>query len=210
MPAYVVYRPSVMRSGRLAVRAAAVAALLLAAITAFVLISRAGEKPQQPGHAASVVNGSNAQIAKAKLAAAHAAKAKAAATGIAGAKAKTKATTTVHVAKPPVAPARVAKKKAHAPAIPLPKNTPVAVLNGGTAQGAAAALASRLRALGYPVPVVGNAGRRDLPMAIEYSAGLGPAARALAKHVGSVQYVTPLEGPNRNLSGARLLVIVGA
>jgi hypothetical protein len=25
-----------------------------------------------------------------------------------------------------------------------------------------------------------------------------------------VQYVTPLEGPNRNLSGARLLVIVGA
>ncbi len=93
--------------------------------------------------------------------------------------------------------------------IPAPKTTPVAVLNGGTAQGAAAALAGRLRSLGYPVPVVGNAGRRDLPMAIEYSAGLGPAARALARHVGSVQYVTPLEGPNRNLSGARLLVIVG-
>ena len=67
----------------------------------------------------------------------------------------------------------------------------------------------KLRSLGYPVPVVGNAGRRDLPMAIEYSAGLGPAARALARHVGAVQYVTPLEGPNRNLSGARLLVIVG-
>jgi hypothetical protein len=46
-------------------------------------------------------------------------------------------------------------------------------------------------------------------MAIEYSAGLGPAARALARHVGRVQFVTPLEGPNRNLSGARLLVILG-
>jgi hypothetical protein len=206
MPAYVVYRPSVMRSGRLAVRAAAVAALVLAAITAFVLISRTGEKPQQAGQASSVAAGSNAQIAKARLASAHAAKTKAAATGIAAAKAKTKAAT-AHVA-----PAHAAKKKktAHAPAIPLPRNTPVAVLNGGTAQGAAAALASRLRALGYPVPLVGNAGRRDLPMAIEYSAGLGPAARALAKHVGAVQYVTPLEGPNRNLSGARLLVIVGA
>jgi hypothetical protein len=186
MPAYVVYRPSVMRSGRLAVRAAAVAALLLAAITAFVLISRAGDTPQQSGGASSAATGSNAQIARAKLAAAHAATTKA-------------------------APAHAAtKKKAHAAAIPLPKNTPVAVLNGGTAQGAAAALAARLRALGYPVPVVGNAGRRDLPMAIEYSAGLGPAARALAKHVGAVQYVTPLEGPNRNLAGARLLVIVGA
>jgi hypothetical protein len=211
MPAYVVYRPSVMRSGRLAVRAAAVAALLLAAITAFVLISRAGSTPQQSGRASSAAIGSNAQIAKAKLAGAHAARTKAAATGIAGAKAKAKAKATAQVAEPPVAPAHVAKKKkTHAAAIPLPKNTPVAVLNGGTAQGAAAALAARLRALGYPVPVVGNAGRRDLPMAIEYSAGLGPAARVLAKHVGAVQYVTPLEGPNRNLSGARLLVIVGA
>ena len=89
------------------------------------------------------------------------------------------------------------------------EDDPVAILNGGTAQGAAAALAARLRSLGYPVPVVGNAGRRDLPMAIEYSAGLGPAARALARHVGRVQFVTPLEGPNRNLSGARLLVILG-
>jgi LytR cell envelope-related transcriptional attenuator len=211
MPGYVVYRPSVMRSGRLAVRAAAVAALLLAAITAFVLISRAGSTPQQSGRASSAAIGSNAQIAKAKLAGAHAARTKAAATGIAGAKAKAKAKATAQVAEPPVAPAHVAKKKkTHAAAIPLPKNTPVAVLNGGTAQGAAAALAARLRALGYPVPVVGNAGRRDLPLAIEYSAGLGPAARALAKHVGAVQYVTPLEGPNRNLSGARLLVIVGA
>ena len=93
--------------------------------------------------------------------------------------------------------------------IPAPAHTPVAVLNGGTATGAAAALAGRLRSLGYPVPVVGNAGRRDLPMSIEYAAGLGPAARALARRLGPVRYVTPFDGPARNLSGARLLVIVG-
>ena len=56
---------------------------------------------------------------------------------------------------------------------------------------------------------LGNAGRRDLPMSIEYAAGLGPAARALARRLGPVRYVTPFDGPARNLSGARLLVIVG-
>ena len=42
MPAYVVYRPSVMRSGRLVVRAAAVAALALAAGVAFVVVTHTG------------------------------------------------------------------------------------------------------------------------------------------------------------------------
>jgi len=55
----------------------------------------------------------------------------------------------VHVAKTSVKP--VVKPKVH-PAIPAPRTTPVAILNGGTAQGAAAALAARLRSLGYPVP----------------------------------------------------------
>jgi hypothetical protein len=197
MPAYVVYRPSVLRSGRLLVRAAAVAALLIAAAVTLVLVTRSGgASPGAPAGAAPT-SGSAAKIARATSVAAH-------------------GTTVAHpaatsVAKTPVKPAHVAKKpKATARvAIPAPHTTPVAILNGGTSQGAAAALASRLRSVGYPVPVVGNAGRRDLPMAIEYSAGLGPAARALAKHVGAVQYVTPLEGPNRNLSGARLLVIIG-
>jgi hypothetical protein len=95
-------------------------------------------------------------------------------------------------------------------AIPAPAHTPVAVLNGGTAQGAAAATASKLRSLGYPVPLVGNAGSRNLPSAIEYAQGLGPAARALARRIGPVSYVTPFDGPVRNLSGARLLVIIGS
>jgi hypothetical protein len=197
MPAYVVYRPSVMRSGRLAVRIAAVAALLLAAGVAFVVVTHTGRhRSGASSRAAAATAGSSAQIAKAKTVLAHTAPSKTA--------------MKTHVAKTPARPTSHAKKKAkvHA-AIPPPRTTPVAVLNGGTAQGAAAALAAHLRSLGYPVPVVGNAGRRDLPMAIEYAAGLGPAARALARRVGRVQYVTPLEGPNRNLAGARLLVIVG-
>jgi hypothetical protein len=197
MPAYVVYRPSLMRSGRLLARAAAVAALLIAAATAFIVITHGsgGRSQPSPGHAAAT--GAKAHASTTKPATTHVAK-------VATSRAAVKK---AHVAKPPVKP--VVKRKVHA-AIPAPRTTPVAILNGGTAQGAAAALAARLRSLGYPVPVVGNAGRRDLPMAIEYSAGLGPAARALARHVGRVQFVTPLEGPNRNLSGARLLVILGS
>ena len=195
MPAYSVYRPSVMRSGRLGVRVAAVAALLIAVVTAFVFVVRAADQAAQPSKPAA---SPHATAHTAKLAKTHAAAATVKKTHV----------VKTHVVKTPVKPAHVVKKKVAA--IPSPQTTPVAVLNGGTAQGAAAALAARLRSLGYPVPLVGNAGRRDLPMAIEYSAGLGAAARALAKHVGAVQYVTPLEGPNRNLSGARLLVIVGA
>jgi hypothetical protein len=190
-----------MRSGRLLARAAAVAALLIAAAVAFVVITRTGGEQSQPSPSHAAATGAKTHPAATKLAATQVAKV--------GKVATAKATTVhrAHVAKTPVRP--VVKPKVHVPAIPAPKTTPVAILNGGTAQGAAAALAARLRSLGYPVPVVGNAGRRDLPMAIEYSAGLGPAARALARHVGRVQFVTPLEGPNRNLSGARLLVILG-
>jgi hypothetical protein len=196
MPAYVVYRPSVMRSGRFGVRIAAVAALLLAAVIAFVVVTRTGShRSGAPSRAASATAGASARTAKAKTVGTHAVTARVA--------------KKTHVAKPPAKPVTHVKKKPKVHAIPLPRTTPVAVLNGGTAQGAAAALAARLRSLGYPVPVVGNAGRRDLPMAIEYAAGLGPAARALARRVGRVQYVTPLEGPSRNLAGARLLVIVG-
>ena len=188
MPAYVVYRPSVMRSGRLGVRAAAVAALVLAAGVAFVVVTHTGGKS----------SGSPS---------AHARKA-APPSRIAGSHTTAKVAPTKTAAKAPARkPVHHVKKKRVV--IPAPAHTPVAVLNGGTATGAAAALAGRLRSLGYPVPVVGNAGRRDLPMSIEYAAGLGPAARALARRLGPVRYVTPFDGPARNLSGARLLVIVG-
>jgi hypothetical protein len=194
MPAYTVHRPSVLRSGRLAVRAAAVAALLVACATAFVFVTRAvsahsasaSKKPAS--HVAARTHG-----AKTAGGTSHAATA---------AKAKT------HVAKTAHHPAKtVVKKKT---AIPTPAHTPVAVLNGGTSQGAAAATASKLRSLGYPVPLVGNAGSRNLPSAIEYAQGLGAAARALARRIGPVSYVTPFDGKVGNLSGARLLVIIGS
>jgi LytR cell envelope-related transcriptional attenuator len=192
VPAYVVYRPSVMRSGRLVIRVVAVAALALAAAVAFVVLTHTGGQTSgaPSAHAAkagappSRVTEIRSKPATAKVTA-------------------TKTATVKKIAKP----AHKLKKKRVA--VPAPAHTPVAVLNGGTATGAAAALAGRLRSLGYPVPVVGNAGRRDLPMSIEYAAGLGPAARALARHLGPVRYVTPFDGPARNISGARLLVIVG-
>ena len=186
MPGYVVYRPSVMRSGRLGVRAAAVAALALAAGVAFVVLTHTGGQS----------NGSPS---------AHATRATASPSRLKGAH-TTRTTHTAPAKPPPHKPVHRVKKKV---VIPAPAHTPVAVLNGGTATGAAAALAGRLRSLGYPVPVVGNAGRRDLPMSIEYAAGLGPAARALARRLGPVRYVTPFDGPARILSGARLLVIIG-
>jgi hypothetical protein len=201
-----------MRGGRLLVRAAAVAALLIAAVVAFVVITQIGGERAHSSSSQAVATGAKARPSTTK----HAAKRIAHVT-TSRARAAKKATVTKTQAKPvtrtssrPVAKTQAkAVTKLNVAAIPAPHTTPVAVLNGGTARGAAAALAARLRALGYPVPIVGNAGRHDLPMAIEYSKGLGPAAQALARHVGRVQYVTPLEGPNRNLSGARLLVILG-
>jgi LytR cell envelope-related transcriptional attenuator len=197
---YVVYRPSVMRSGRLGVRAAAVAALAVAALVAFVVVTHTGGQRARRSPAA---DGAKAGAPPSRVTKAHTTTA-AAATGTTAKAATTKAATATRTTKPVH---RVKKKRA---VIPAPAHTPVAVLNGWTATGAAAVLAGRLRSLGYPVPVVGNAGRRDLPMSIEYAAGLGPAARALARHLGPVRYVTPFDGPARNLSGARLLVIVGS
>ena len=170
------------------VRAAAVAALALAAGVAFVVLTHTGAVSRtvpRPAHATRATRFAVARQGCARHA--HDAQGGREASGA--------------QAGPP--------REEEGPAISAPAHTPVAVLNGGTATGAAAALAGRLRSLGYPVPVVGNAGRRDLPMSIEYAAGLGPAARALARRLGPVRYVTPFDGPARNLSGARLLVIVG-
>jgi hypothetical protein len=193
MPAYSVHRPSVLRSGRLLVRVAAVSALLVASVSAAVVVTRASgssstaSSPHTSGAPPLVSKPSSAKtVAKTHLAKTHVAK------------------------KAVVEPKVVHHAKKKASPLLTPSRTPVAVLNGGTSQGAAAATASRLRSYGYPVPVVGNAGRRDLPSAIEYTQGLGAAARALARKIGPVTYVTPFDGPTRNLSGARLLVIIGS
>ena len=191
MPAYSLHRASLVRSGRFGVRAAAVAALLLASVTAAVVLTHGA------GGASAVATGTTTPTSHANVAPDR----------LAGTPAPSKTAAATAKAKVPV---RAKPKVVHrVTAIPAPVKTPVAVLNGGTSQGAAAATASKLRAYGYPVPLVGNASSRNLPSAIEYTPGLGAAARALARKIGPVSYVTPLDGPVRNLSGARLLVIIG-
>lgn len=197
MPAYSLHRASLVHSKRFGVRAAAVAALLLASVTAaVVLVHTIGGGAAASG---TTTPSSHAALAPDRLTTGGTTRPKTATHRAAAKRAATK----------PAATKTAATAKAKTAAIPAPVKTPVAVLNGGTSQGAAAATASKLRAYGYPVPLVGNAGRRDLPSAIEYTPGLGAAARALARKIGPVSYVTPLDGPARNLSGARLLVIIG-
>jgi hypothetical protein len=50
-----------------------------------------------------------------------------------------------------------------------------------------------------------------LPTAIEYTRGFGTAARALARRLGGVDVVVPLDGLRvKDLHGAALVVIVGS
>ena len=50
-----------------------------------------------------------------------------------------------------------------------------------------------------------------LPTIIQYAKGYGPAARKLAKLVGNVQFVTPLDGITpAEAKGAKLIVILGS
>jgi hypothetical protein len=123
----------------------------------------------------------------------------------------TVARTTAHVVKkthavsaPPVTP-----KKKHKTALPAPAKTPVMVLNANGVSGAAGAVAGKLNSYGYPTPVVTNARQRGVPPTIMYAPGYGPAARALARKVGHILYVTPLDGVKPSeLHGAKLVVYV--
>jgi LytR cell envelope-related transcriptional attenuator len=186
MSDYSLHRASLVRSKHFGVRIAALAALLLAAAGAgAVLAHGSGGGPATTARHAPAGAATTPEATVSKPA-------------------KAAATTPVKKKK------KKARKHAAAVKLPAPAKLPVAVLNGGTTQGAAASTASRIRAYGYPVPVVENASRHDLPSGIMYGPGLGSAARALAKRIGPVDYVTPFDGPQRSLSGARLLVIIGS
>jgi hypothetical protein len=95
---------------------------------------------------------------------------------------------------------------------PPPAQTPVAVWNGFGGKGAAGTAAARVKALGYPVPAVGNAPklvyRRTLVL---YTKGQAAAAVALAKRLGLPRTsVGVLDGSTRGaIKPARLLLIVG-
>jgi len=86
----------------------------------------------------------------------------------------------------------------------------VTVLNGNGVSGAAAAEASRVRARGYKIGVVGNAPRgcygRSIVM---YRAGLNREGSRLAHDLG-IGMASPLDGLRpRDLHGAKLAVVIG-
>lgn len=113
---------------------------------------------------------------------------------------------------PAVSTPPATKPKKHKPAKPIPPNAkiPVMVLNSNGIRGVAHQLAAKLQGAAYPITYVGNAQKRGLPTIIQYSKGYGPAARKLAKFVGNVQFVTPLDGITpAQAKGAKLIVILG-
>ncbi len=109
-------------------------------------------------------------------------------------------------------PATAGKPRKHKPAKPIPPNgkIPVMVLNSNGIHGVAHQLAARVQSAGYPIAYVGNAQKRGLPTIVQYAKGYGPAARKLAKLVGNVQFVTPLDGIQPSQAkGAKLIIILG-
>lgn len=113
---------------------------------------------------------------------------------------------------PAVTPPPATKPGKHKPSKPIPPNSkiPVMVLNSNGIRGVAHQLAAKLQGAAYPITYVGNAQKRGLPTIIQYSKGYGPAARKLAKLVGNVQFVTPLDGITpAEAKGAKLIVILG-
>jgi hypothetical protein len=121
-------------------------------------------------------------------------------------------------AKPMAARARAAAVK-HAAAASRPKALPllprrsvrVTVLNGNGIAGAAAAEASRVRARGYRIGVVGNASGTGYGLSVVmYRPGRRREAVRLARDLG-IRLVSPLDGMSpRQLHGALLAVVLGS
>ena len=94
---------------------------------------------------------------------------------------------------------------------PLPRGSvSVTVLNGNGIAGAAATMASRVRARGYLIGDVGNAPRSGYGRTVVmYRSGRRPEALRLARDLG-IRIVTPLDGLRpRDLLGAQVAVVVG-
>jgi LytR cell envelope-related transcriptional attenuator len=105
-----------------------------------------------------------------------------------------------------------ATKPAPQPMLPLlPRRlVSVTILNGNGVAGAAATEASRVRARGYKIGVVGNAPRGSYGHSVVmYRAGRIREGRRLARDLG-ISIVSPLDGlRKRDLHGAKLAVVVG-
>jgi hypothetical protein len=88
--------------------------------------------------------------------------------------------------------------------------TTVTVLNGNGVAGAAATAASRVRARGYTIRLVGNAPRSGYGRSVVmYRGKWQPEAIRLAHDLG-IGLVSPLDGLRiRDFKGAKLAVVVG-
>jgi hypothetical protein len=187
-PAYIVYGHR--HAVRLLSRLIAIGLLIAAIATVFfVILGRGGSAT--PSKTASTTHGGQAQVATSQT---HSGAA------------------TLPVNKPASTAPAVNKPKKHRPAKPIPPNSqiPVMVLNSNGIHGVAHTLAAKVQSAGYPITYVGNAQKRGLPTIVQYAKGYGPAARKLAKLVGNVQFVTPLDGITPSQAGkAKLVVILG-
>ena len=188
-PAYIVYGH---RHGvRLLTRLVAIGLLVAAILTVFVGIV------WQPGSGNSPTAAAGAHGGASNVVVVHHVRTNA----------STSATTAATAPPPPPATHRK-----HKPAKPIPPNAqiPIMVLNSNGIHGAAHRLAAQVQSFGYPITYVGNAQKRGLPTIVQYTKGYGPAARKLAKRLGNVQFVTPLDGITPAQAGrAKLVVILG-
>ncbi len=114
------------------------------------------------------------------------------------AKAKTRATT------------HHGKTHAATPKLSRPQ-TSVLVLNGNGRSGAAGSAAVRIQRRGYRVAATANAKRTDYAASVVmYRPGLRPEGLRLARDLG-IRVVGPLDGmTQRDLQGAKLVLILGA
>ena len=187
-PAYIVYGH---RHGvRLLTRLVAIGLLVAAILTVFVgIVWRPGSGGSSAASAGTHGGAANAVVVK-------------------HVRGDTAAAATPAATKPAAAPAH----RKHKPAKPIPPNAqiPIMVLNSNGIHGAAHRLAAQVQGFGYPITYVGNAQRRGLPTIVQYAKGYGPAARKLARRLGNVQFVTPLDGITPGQAGrAKLVIILG-
>ena len=113
------------------------------------------------------------------------------------------------VAKPKPKPVAT-KRTTTAPAGLARSETTVIVLNGNGLQGAAHAMADRVRGKGYSIGSVGNAPSADFARSlVMYRSGFAAEGKRIAKDLG-IKVVGPLDGMKRSqLLGAHVAVIIG-
>jgi LytR cell envelope-related transcriptional attenuator len=89
-------------------------------------------------------------------------------------------------------------------------DTTVIVLNGNGRQGAAHAMAERVRAKGYAIGSVGNAPNTNFARSlVMYRSGFAAEGKRIARDLG-IKVVGPLDGMKRSqLLGAHVAVIIG-